>query len=57
MATRTWLLAEDTPGQLETLNSFLQPKKMTMSGVKAANNEMVKSLDIERTSDHAIEAS
>ena len=50
-------LAEDTLGQLETLNRSLQSKKMTMSGVKAANDEMAKSLDIKRTSDHVIEAS
>ena len=36
-------LAEDILGQLETLNSSLQ-SKITMSGLKAANNEMVKSL-------------
>ena len=50
-------LAEDMLGQLETLNSYLQSKKMTLGGMKAANDEVVKSLDTKRTSDHSIEAS
>jgi len=34
----------DIRGQLGTLNSYLQSKKITTSGMKAANDEAVKSI-------------
>ena len=45
-------MAEDTLGQLETLNISLQSKMMTMSDMKAANDGMVKSLDTKQTSNY-----
>ena len=46
------VLAADVIGQLETLNSSLQSRKMTMSGMRAAIDAVIKSLEVKRTPEH-----